>query len=361
MRRLTCLLVLTAVFCLLAPAQSGLQIIQPDAGVAFGIEWRRMVDSVAGAAFADQFTKSDLSKFPGFQGLQGSLLHDLDSVLIAAPMSSLGKDITQPPALVVVKGRFNLAQLRSLLVKKGQTVESYRAIELLGTPSQPAPGAKAVPDNNRVAFLDANTILAGDRAQIRAAIDRVKSGQLTQRHTGALAGVAELAAANDMWMAFAIPQNSMKDVPAPMGQMLADVRSAEIGMSFQDGLAFRMNVRTKDDDSAKLVAQTLQGLVGMAALSQPQNPQSLDTLKKLKITPEGSQVGITLALDRSELDKMIKEAQATRQAQSSRATVTARPMISGPPPPPERSGPKNIRITGLDSGPIEIPLSDAKK
>jgi hypothetical protein len=162
-------------------------------------------------------------------------------------------------------------------------------------------------------------------------------------------------------MAFSLPPGAMKDAPPPMGQMLADVRSAEIGMSFQEGLAFRMNVRTKDDDSAKLVAQTLQGLVGMAALSQPQNPQALDTLKKLKIAPQGSQVGITLALDRSELDKMIKEAQTTRATPGGRTTVTTRPTVtSGPPPPPDRPGPKTIRIYGLDSGTVEVPLSKEK-
>src|SRR5207249_4155183 len=113
-----------------------------------GVEWRRMVDSTAGAAFAEQVRKSDMSKFPGFQGLQETLLHDVDSVLIAAPTAGLGKGATQPPALVVVKGRFNVAQLRSLLVRKGQTIESYRAVELLAASDEPAPGAKAAADNN---------------------------------------------------------------------------------------------------------------------------------------------------------------------------------------------------------------------
>jgi hypothetical protein len=120
-----------------------------------------------------------------------------------------------------------------------------------------------------------------------------------------------------------------------------------------------MNVRTKDADSARMVAQAVQGLVGMAALSQPQSPEALEVLKKLKIAADGAQVGLLLTLNQAELEKMMKEAQArpaiASAPSSSRASVP--PAIR----PPEPTGPKTIRITGLDSGPVEVPFDATKK
>src|SRR6266567_7713658 len=126
MRQIAAVLFLTCALSLLAPAESSLGLIQPDAGLVFGLEWRKIVDSSVGGALIDQLKKSNLPEVPGFHGLQDVLLHDLDSVTISASASGLSKNTNQPPMLVVVKGRFNVDQLRSLaggLSGKAQSVE----------------------------------------------------------------------------------------------------------------------------------------------------------------------------------------------------------------------------------------------
>jgi hypothetical protein len=115
----------------------------------------------------------------------------------------------------------------------------------------------------------------------------------------------------------------------------------------------RLNVRAKDDASAQSLAQMAQGAVAMAALNQEQvPPASLEMLRKVRIKPEGSLVRLELALDRSEFEKLLKEAQ------------TPRPAV--PPPtarraPVEPAGPKSIKIYGLDNGTVEVPLPQTKK
>src|SRR5258708_22125137 len=93
-------------------------------------------------------------------------------------------------------------------------------------------GAKPGADNNRVAFIDANTILAGDRAEIRNAIDRIKTGRLTEANRGIPAGVADLASKNDLWMMLEIPANSLKDGPPSAAQMFSAVKSTSLGITF---------------------------------------------------------------------------------------------------------------------------------
>src|SRR5439155_23424230 len=102
-----------------------------------------------------------------------------------------------------------------------------------------------------------------------------------------------------------------------------------------------------------------QGLIAMAGMSQSATPQSNEMLKKIQIAAEGAQVKLVLSLDKSELEKLIKEAQAGNVAASTKPKATA--TATSPVRPPEPSGPKTIRITGLDSGPVEVPFGEAKK
>ena len=346
MRQFVAVMGLMGAFSLSTPAQTSLGLIQPDAGLVFGIEWRKIVDSSIGGLLTDQI-KSNLPPVPGLESLQNTLLHDVDSVLIASSASGLSKGASRPPVLIVVKGRFNVDQLRSLIPAKSLSVERYRGVELLiASGGAPTPASKAGPDQTRVAFLDANTILAGDQAELRAAIDRIKTGKLTGSDHGILAGIGELTAGNDLWMVVEIPPSALKDAPPMAAQMFSGVKSTELGMSFGPGFGMQVNIRTKDDAAAQSMQQGLQGLIAMAGMSQSENPQSAEMIKKIRITAENSRVKLALALDRAELEKLIKEMKPSGKPLTATTPATI----------PQPAGPKSIRITGLDSGPVEVPF-----
>ncbi len=350
MKQLAAGLALAAAFVTFAKAESALPMLPADSGLVFGVEWRKIIDSPAGSALMEQLNKPELSQIPGMQDWKTALLRDLDSILIAVPAAGMSSTAAQPPVLLVAKGRFNLASLRALLLTKGQPIEKYRAIELLAPPEA---ASKTAGRGSKIAFLDANTIVAGDRAQVRAAIDSAVLGRTVPPRSSVLAGVVELAAANDIWMVMNIPADATKDVPPTVSPMFSAMKSAEMGVSFQNGMAMRLNIRAKDEASAQSLAQMTQGLIAMAAMNQdPANQASLDTLKKLHIRPEGVLVKMELALDRSEFEKMLKEAKKPRMNTAS-SPVT--------PVAPQPTRPKSIRISGLEGGPVEIPLNETKR
>ena len=350
MRNFMAVAVLLGGSSVLAQAQSGVELIQPDAGFVLGIEWRKIVDSSVGAALTEQIKKTPLPSIPAAAALLDALLHDLDSVVIAASANELNKTgASQPPALVVLKGRFK-PELRSQLKGMAKNSETYRSVELLTAPGDtPAAHAPATANKNRMAFLDANTVVAGDIREVRAAIDRAKGGRPTAARGGILEGIAELASNNDLWVVFELPANALKEAPPAAVQMFTGVKSAELGMSFREGFGLQLNVRTKDDASATAVAQGLQGLIALGAMSQSQSPQAGEVLKKIRITSGNSRVKLALSLDRSELEKMIKEAQSGAAASGAKSIAA-----------PEPAGPKTVRITGLDSGPVEVPFVSPK-
>src|ERR1700704_644200 len=95
MRKFAVIVCLAGAFILRANAESSLGLIQPDAGLVFGIEWRKIVESSVGEMLTEQLKKSELTKIPGFESVESALLHDLDSVLIASPASGMSKRTTQ--------------------------------------------------------------------------------------------------------------------------------------------------------------------------------------------------------------------------------------------------------------------------
>src|SRR4029077_3988147 len=110
--------------------------------------------------------------------------------------------------------------------------------------------------------------------------------------------VNELASKNDLWMMVEIPPSALKDAPPAAAQMFSAVKSTSLGMSFGQGFGMEMNVRTKDAASAASMSQTLQGLIAMASMSQGATPQSTEMLRKIQIATEGTQVKLSLALDK---------------------------------------------------------------
>lgn len=347
-------MILASALCAQAPAQTGLGLLQPDAAFVIGIEWRKIVNSAVGGELTDQIKKAK-PPLPGMDALQDALLHDLESITIAARAGALGKGNSKPPVLVVVKGHFRADQFRNLDKLKAGGTETYRSVEMIALPDGASPGAAgpaaaSAPKTMRLAVLDMSTILLGDGAEVRGAIDRMKTGRLTTARAGALAGVAELAAKNDLWMIFDLPADALKDAPPVAAQMFAAVKGAELGMSFEDGFGLLLNIRTKDADSATSMAQSLQGLIAMGAMSQTQSPQAAELAKKIRITPESSRVRMSLNLDKAEVQKMIEEVKANA-AKAPAAAPAAHPSRVQEP-----AGPKTVRITGLDSGPVETPL-----
>jgi hypothetical protein len=351
-------MILAGALCTQAQAQTGLGLLQPDAAFVIGIEWRKIVNSAVGGELTDQIKKSK-PPLPGMDALQDALLHDLESITIAARAGALGKGNSKPPVLVVVKGHFRADQFRNLDKLKAGGTETYRSVEMIALPNDTSPAATgpaaaSAPKPMRLAVLDMSTILLGDGAEVRGAIDRMKTGRLTTARAGALAGVAELAVKNDLWMIFDLPPDALKDAPPVAAQMFAAVKGAELGMSFEEGFGLLLNIRTKDADSATSMAQSLQGLIAMGAMSQTQSPQAAELAKKIRIMPESSRVRMSLNLDKAEVQKMIEEVKANAAKAPAAATVAHPSRVQEP------AGPKTVRITGLDSGPVETPLQPNK-
>src|SRR2546426_10299347 len=96
-----------AVFVLAAPlaaeAPDAFRLVQPDAGVMFGIEWRRLMASPLGELINKQLATSSAGVPEMLAPLVKSLVNDVDSLVIAAPSSAVAKGSSNPPAPIARK------------------------------------------------------------------------------------------------------------------------------------------------------------------------------------------------------------------------------------------------------------------
>jgi hypothetical protein len=208
------------------------------------------------------------------------------------------------------------------------------------TGKAPPPEAVGIVARMRIVFLDDTTILIGDGAEVRRAIDRASAGSLPPAD-GILAHAADLSSKKDIWMAGNPPPGAMKGSPGA-AQMMSGVSDFELGISFQLGLALELSFSAENPKSAGTLAQGVQSLIAVIAMSDAGSPRT-GILKQVRISSEDSRVRLSLHLEPSQLRKLMEDANAI-------------PAIH----PAEPSPPKTIRIIGLEQGPVEVPLAGPK-
>lgn len=327
------------------------QLLPPNSAMVLGIHWRKLVESGMFDQVKSQLLTQAAPAFPGLAQLEDVLLNQVDAIVLAGSADALqqmnkaagGPSKRNPPMLVVIKGRFNLAALRAWAGEKKGATESYQDVELLRMRG-------ANPPTLRWSMIDGGTLLLGERRDLVAAIDRRRApaGALSPL----LARSAELAARSDFWMHMQMPPLSPAGPPTPADQFLKDLKSVDVGMTFSDGLRLDANLLAANGEAAQKLALALQAMLAMAAQGEGRNTEAEQMLRRLRIQPQGSYVSLAFAMSKSELDRLTAERLRARGSAPPTGPVGARP--------PDPPGPKTIRITGLEGGPVEIPVDGAK-
>lgn len=320
---------------------SALRLIPPDAGFLLGIEWRQTLESASGGVLQKRLAESGLSAVPGLASLEKALREDVDAVLATGPTRGMGRSSGQTPLLVIVRGRFDAAAVRKWAPGRA---EAYKQYTLL------AP-RNIQPPTLRLAVLDANTLLLGDRKLVVAAIDRLASAR-AQIPARLVQRAGELAARHQIWLALEAPPEGFPAQSGAPAQILSQLTGLDFGISFAAGVDLEARLAAASDPAARDMATAVQGLLAMAALNQGQSPETTELLRKLQVTTAGTTVSLRVSLTEAELNRaMTAQAQAPRPAAAPVAAPAAAPASTAAVAP---AGPKKIRIFGLEEGTKEV-------
>lgn len=244
-------------------------------------------------------------------------LRDVEAVTGAA-----WKDGDQARGLVVVTARYNRGALAAYLKQQEEVAtQIYQGVELFGSNEQPAGK-----DQGAIALLDDRTIIAGDSAAVRQAIDRrANPGQSVLANQTLLSHVSQIGAENQIWAVTDAP-GSLVPGPIPnlpnagqanIARILSGLQASAFGISAAADLRLRAEAACATEADARALAEAGRGLLAIARLMVPasQQPQALQVLSSFQIEQSGNQVKVTAQIPAEVLDQLAQHPQALRQQQ----------------------------------------------
>lgn len=234
-------------------------------------------------------------------------LHDIDEAMMAS-----GAAGQNPPVLIVVAGRFDVARM-------AEGARRYHDVPLLG-------GDKDT--DSVVALLDGSTALAGDANMVRAAIDRRGGGvhidsDLNDR-------ITSLRQRYDIWGLGERPQGFA--APTPEAKSLESIDRFQFGIQLESGLELSAEIHARSTKDAEKLNETLQMV---AAMLKGQKPSAGGA--KFDLEAEGGTIKLNVSIPEAELKKMItsEKAALTPQMPTTAPAPDSRPTAWGSDVSPE--------------------------
>ena len=216
------------------------------------------------------------------------------------------------------RGSFHPDRIAAAAVSAGAALSTYRGVALIEARAAAGQGrgigSSAIASSGALAFLDASTMLAGDAASVKAALDRHSAGAA---FSGSLADSArQVAASNDAWFVahgpVALAPGSASGLGAQLGP-LGNVLQAALQLSAGLKLAATQvivsaDVLTRSPQDAQAMADVLKFAVGMLQANPPPGspaPGSSFTTPP-QISSSGSAMHMVVSLPERELEQFFR-------------------------------------------------------
>jgi hypothetical protein len=292
-----------------------LSLVMPDAKVLAGVN----VDSAKASPFGMyvltqlQSNNTQLQQLIALTGFDPT--RDVDEVLAATDATPGGKT---PSGLALARGNFNPSMITTVAIGKGAATEVYNGVTIIEDPNKMA----------GIAFLSPTLVIAGDIANVKAAIDRPGTGQSLP--SAVIGQVNQWSGADDAWVVTTVPLSSLLPAGAttgaatgnPMANPIAGVAQQVLqmaaGVKFGNSVVGTAAIQADNAADATQLANTLQFLVNLAQM-QSQNSSQLTSLAKgFTVSAQATTVNVNVTLPEAQFQQLFqmekKAANATPHA-----------------------------------------------
>jgi hypothetical protein len=263
-----------------------LNLVMPDAKVLAGVNVQQAKGTQFGQYILNELQSHDaeMQKLVTLTGFDPR--RDVSELLVAsdgAPGSKTG--------LALAKGTFNVAMITAAATMAGVTTEVYAGVTILEEPKNKLAG---------IAFLDGNTVVAGDIASVKGAIDRLKSPQPLP--AAVAVQVNTWSTSEDAWGITTVPPSSLAP-PAkagaqnnPMANVGQNVQSAAGGVKFGAQVVFSGQAQCDTAQNATTLGDMVKLLINMAQMQSGQDPTAAALIKSVTVTASGNLVNVSASL-----------------------------------------------------------------
>jgi hypothetical protein len=297
---------LFAVFSGVLPAADSrlLNLAMPDATVLAGVN----VDQ----AKATPFGQYVLTTLLGSQAQQLQQLatltgfdprRDVNELLLASSSAPGNKT-----GLAMARGVFDPAKIAAAAQSAGAGAETYGGVSIIEDPQH----------QNGFAFLDSTLVVAGDLANVKAAIDRRNGGPTIP--AALAARVNQLSSAEDAWAISTVPPSTLRPPAAAspakgvnIQNALQTIQSASGGVKFGSVVVLTGQAQAATPQDASSLGDVMKLFVSMAQLQASQHPEAAALAQSLVVSAQGSTVKITLSLPEDQIQQLVKPKAAVRK------------------------------------------------
>jgi hypothetical protein len=263
-------------------------LVPADTVVVLGVNLATLRDTSVYQKLLTRVPLPQLDSFTQQTGLDPR--KDLSEILFASNAKN---------ALLLVRGKFRLADLQARFKSKGVTPSNYKGHDLFGD------------DRAAVTFLDDSTAAAGTTADLRALLDQ-PSGSGRGLPIPLRDLLRTLPAGDQVYAALTGGVENLH-LPLPregnLGnilQALRSVQSATLGMNLSQGIDAIAAVNCNTERDAKFVHDLVRGLVGFGRLNTPENqPDLLKLYDAIQVTQQQAQTKVTANVPQELAEKFL--------------------------------------------------------
>ena len=272
-----------------------LNLVMPDAKVLAGVNVQQAKGTQFGQFVLNQIQTHDaeLQKLVTLTGFDPR--RDVTELLVASDGVPQGKT-----GLALAKGTFNVGMITAAATLAGVVSEVYNGFTILEEPKNKVAG---------MAFLDGNTVVAGDIASVRGAIDRSKSAQPLA--AAVIVKVNQWSNSQDAWGITTVPPSSLAP-PAkagaannPMMNVGQNVQAAAGGVKFGALVVFSGEAQCDTAQNATTLGDMVKLLINLGQMQAGTDPNAAALIKSVSVTTNGNLVNVSASLPQDVFQSML--------------------------------------------------------
>lgn len=302
---------LATTFASVLPAvdQHLLDLVMPDAKVLAGVNVVSTVSSPFGQYVLSQMApqSQEFQKLAVLTGFDPR--HDLIEMLAASTGMPNGHS-----GLALASGTFNPTAILTAAKTGGAAIEEYNKVTIIKDPNAKGPVEMGV------AFLGSTIAIAGDVADVKAAIDRQSAPSTID--SGLASQAKALSATQDAWVVSLIGLPPMPTPPGVGGgkggglpaNALQQIVSGNAGVKFGQNVVITAQAQADNAQDATNLAGMLQLLQNMAKMQADKSPEAATLANALQVSSSGATVNITFTMPEDQLQKLTTHPNTVKKA-----------------------------------------------
>ncbi len=272
-----------------------LNLVMPDAKVLAGVNVQQAKGTQFGQYVLNQLQTRDaqmqqLVALTGFDPRR-----DVRELLVASNGVPQGKT-----GLALATGNFDAAKITAAATLHGVVTEVYKGITILEEPNKQSAG---------MAFLNETTVVAGDIASVKGAIDRMTVPQSVSVEIALK--VNQWSNSQDAWGIMTVPPASLAPAvkagaPNPMLNAGQNVQAAAAGVKFGAQVVFSGEAQCDTAQNATTLGDVAKLLINMAQMQGVQDTNAAALIKSVSVTASGNVVKISASLPQDVFQQMLQ-------------------------------------------------------